>query len=225
MKAIAKCVTVLALALTAAAPCAADPVRIIGGALVFDGDSLLDFDPVRLTGTRGFTFEGNTGFGVFAPDVCLVAPCAAGSPLSIFAHWVGMDLGGTTTLEGRTYLRTGSASSDNSLSVTFDGSVVVPAVGSGSAVTTTPFTFTGRFFAFGLPDAAFVDLIGQGIATASFVRRDTGLPGIYLERLSYDFVDPAAAPEPSTFMLVAGGAALAAWRRQARKKEEGRWKK
>jgi hypothetical protein len=213
MKAIANCGTALALVMALASPCAADPVRIIGGALVFGGDSILDFEPVRLVGTRGFTFDGHVGFGVFAPEECVVAPCDAGSPLSLRAHWVGMDLGGTTTLEGRTYARTGSASSDNSLSVTFDGSLFVPAAGSGSMVVTTPFTFTGRF-AFGLPDAAVVDLIGQGIATASFARRETGLPGIYLERLSYDFAEAAAAPEPSTLALVAGGAALAAWRRR-----------
>ena len=223
MKAIAQCVAALAVALAWASPSAADPVRIVGGSLVFNGDSILDFDPVTLVGTRGFRFDGHVGFGVFAPDVCLVAPCDPGMPLSLHAHWVGMDFGGTTILDGRTYPRTGSASSDNSLSVTFDGSGVIPAIGSGSMSVTTPFTFTGRFFAFGLPDPTIVDLIGQGTATASFVRRETGLPGIYLERLSYDFVDAAAAPEPSTLALVAGGAAFAAWRRKKgrRRKEEG----
>jgi hypothetical protein len=214
MKVVANCGTALALVMALASPGAADPVRIIAGALVFDGDSILDFEPVHLVGTRGFTFDGHTGFGVFAPETCLVLPCSGGSALDLHAHWSGMDFGGTTTLEGRTYPRTGSASSDNSLMVTFDGSVIVPMVSSGSTVVTTPFTFTGRFFAFGLPDAAFVDLIGQGIATASFVRRETGLPGIYLERLRYDFAEAAAAPEPSTLALVAGGAAVAAWRRR-----------
>jgi hypothetical protein len=155
----------------------------------------LDLNPTSgafaLTGDRGFTLNTvlSTSNGVYGPDRCNGDPrnCVPGATLSLLGFWSGDGVGGTATLDGVTYTDIGGFNSTNSMSLTFDGSLVLPPIGP-SATLTTWFTFTDTFTHPGVDGPSTQDLItGGGTATVSMVP-DGGFPGSWhVNRVLYSF--------------------------------------
>lgn len=205
-----KRVVALAATFVYVSPAAADPVRITAGSLEYFAP--LDFSDLTLTGSMGFTFMGRPATGVFEPSSCAVAPCGAGDSFSLRAEWSGTDLGGTATFNDTIYERVGSLSGNTAMVAQFFGTMMTPErSGDGlgdRAVRTAPFSFEGRFFIEGFPQATVVRLVGDGMTTASF-RRQAGSDAWRLDGLHYDFGATAPVPEPSTLLLLLAGAACA----------------
>lgn len=157
------------------------------GRLVLQGDS------------RGFTFTGNPGTGIFTPiDQCnhFGGPCAAGDRVGLHALWTNGDLPGTATLDGVTYSPVGGFA-HQSMSVEFSGSFVLPPF-SEAAVVRAPFVFTGRFAGELAGGAGGVNLVGSGVVTISLTPF-TVLPGTqrwHVAHIRYEF--GAVAPAPWT---------------------------
>jgi len=203
MKAL--CAVALAATFGYVSPAAADPVRITAGALEYSAP--FDFSELTLTGSMGFTFSGQPGTGVFEPLSCAVALCQ-GDLLSLRAEWSGLDLGGMATLNETAYERVGSLSSNTAMVAQFFGTMMAPRMPGERTIGTARFSFEGRFFIEGVPESTVVQLVGEGLATASF-RRVAGSDAWRLDGLRYDFADTSPVPEPSTLLLFLAGAACA----------------
>src|SRR5215468_5367166 len=155
-----------------AAPLRAEDLQIFSGSL--------DVNEVNgkliLAGDRGFTFQASvaTGAGVFVPAHCNAGPlvCTPGTVVSLEAQWSGLDLTGAATLDGITYKVDGVA--DNSMSVLFSGSVVMPAFTNASTTVSAPFTLSGTFSHTGGSET----LHGSGTATV-FLSPHLGAPGVW----------------------------------------------
>ena len=215
MRAFAR-IAVAAMVVGCASPAAADPVQITSGSFAYLG-GIHSFSQITLEGTRGFTFAGFVGFGFFPAADCVFPECVSGEAIDLRAHWSGGDLPGTATVDGATYHAVGSASSDSSASVDFSGTLFAPTAGNGPVQQSTPFSFVGLFAVFEPRSTRIYDLEGAGVATATFSRHP-GTDAWRIDRLQYDFLDPALAPEPSTLGLVGLGAVAAAARRRRRGK-------
>jgi PEP-CTERM motif-containing protein len=199
--------SVLALAWGAAIPASADPIAITRGALTFNGSF---FEPLTIAGDRGFTFTATIGEGAvdFVP-ACGVE-CESGRTFSLGAFWSGSDLLGTATLDGRRFDDVGGLNSDTSAEVRFTGTMTVPLLGGGRAVTVSaPFAFEGTLFSFGPTDgfpAGTLSLAGGGIARGTFSNTQ-GTDEWNLDRMVFQLGDGAETPEPATLLLTATGAA------------------
>ena len=190
----------LALALACAAPAAADTIAITRGSLIFNGAF---FDPLTIGGDRGFTFDATVGDGVvdFVPGCG--GFCDPGTTFSLGAFWIGNDLTGTATVDGRTFERVGDLSSDTSAQARFSGSMFVPLPGGRSATMRSTFSFEGTLFVFhpeGVPEQ--FDLFGGGTAIGTFGRVE-GQNEWSLDRLVFRFDGADPVPEPATLLLVA----------------------
>src|SRR5215831_9689330 len=130
---------------SAAAPLRADDIQIFGGSL--DVNAHIGSGKLALFGDRGFTFQANVavGAGIFRPGDCNGGPlvCTPGMVVALDATWSGLDLAGPATLDGNTYKVDGVG--DNSMSVLFSGSVVMPAFTNASTTVSVPFTLSGTF--------------------------------------------------------------------------------
>jgi hypothetical protein len=192
-----------------AVPLHAEPIQITSGALVFLSRE------VTLVGS-GFTFAGHAGFGQDPIDLCRVPVCQAGSSVDLLAHFVGLDLSGTATLNGQTFTNVGSSISDTSLSATWAGTLAIPTEFNGG-VLTAPFTFSGVFFIFQLGAVTQQELFGQGTASFTFARQGSDPSAFHVTAATYEFesgATPAPVPEPMSITLVGAGlAGLAALRR------------
>jgi hypothetical protein len=208
---------IAALFLLIAAPARAD--RITAGALLYPGiTKSIDINLQSET----FVLDGFASpfFGIFTPRFqCSVAECLPGTTVNLLTHFSGGDLGGTATVDGRTFNTIGSLSSLASMSATWTGSLTIPAGYQGGFVT-GPFTFAGVFSYEVDPTTAWrnLTLFGSGTATATF--RPYGAPelapALLLDSIRYEF-DPAPSPEPATIVLT-GSALAGLWAARARRK-------
>lgn len=195
-----------ALALLVSVPASADRITI--GTLIYvQGGS-----PLTVTlRSDSFTFDGRASHlgGVFMPWLqCSVPECGAGSTVDLFSHWSGGDLPGTATLGDRAFTNVGSQASTSSLFATWTGSLPIPA-GFESGVLAAPFEFFG-VFSFQPEPGGFgrLDLVGNGMATATFRPYSPEFPGaLFLESIRYDFnaADVAPTPEPTSVLLLGSG--------------------
>jgi hypothetical protein len=207
--ALATAVAILAIAV----PVRGDPIQVTSGALHFLRE---DGSPSITLSGGGFTFAG-TGFltgGVFAPwNDCLVPNCVPGTTIDLHAFWLGSDLPGTATVDGRTFQNVGSLATDASLLAEWIGSVLIPTDFTGGTLT-APFSFSGQFSFFDFPNQTVLNLTGTGLATLNFTPFPTG-PGFFLSSATYAFEESMPTPEPMSIVLVGTGlAGLAALRRR-----------
>jgi hypothetical protein len=145
---------------------ASDGTRVTSGAMHFE-DTV---GGITLEGQSGFRMEAGvdvTG-GVYDPwNQCSFPECQPGTEVSLFAHWIGLDLNGTVSLRGKTYVLGQEGEGGAFGSVEFDGSVILPEfTGSGTAEVSAPFLFSGQV----APDnpsglIEFEPISGSGIAT------------------------------------------------------------
>lgn len=149
----------------------------------------------------GFTFNG-LGYpmaGVF-PLACVFDACTAGTLLDLDAHWMGTDLPGTAHLGDVRYDDIGSLASPVALDAHWLGSLTAM-----PGMVRAPFAFEGLL----QTPAGWVDLVGSGLASATFAPYEGRLT---LARLDYVFgSDAIANPEPATLLLMATGI-VGCWR-------------
>jgi hypothetical protein len=193
----------------------AEPIVVTGGFLTAP---LIPPGAVSIAGTRGFSLVGEvaTHEGNFQSLEC--SPCAPGDPLSVAGIVGGAVFSGIATLDGQTFAYTGSLDSPVNLFFEMFGGTVAPPGGSSPTTVRTPFTALGSFSApFPGQSARFR---AGGFATV-FLTPVPLFPGEAprwsMTSVRYDFVDPAAVPEPATLALVSGGLlAIAARRRRSK---------
>jgi len=123
-----------------AAAAVADSIRITSGSLTATENQT--FGHQITLESDGFTFEGVAGFGIFAPEQCQFGLCVPGAAVDLNARWVGFDLPGTATLNGRTFTNVGSAGADSSMSAEWTGTLNIPSGFTGGLLT-APFQFSG----------------------------------------------------------------------------------
>jgi hypothetical protein len=210
----------LLISLTAARTAAADPISLTSGWLDMHSFS----GPLFLSGDRGFSFSSHVDAvgGVFGPWNQCFNGCVPGTNMTLSAYWVGNDVTGPATLDGAAYPNVGSLSSNSSMEVRFDGTVVLPPFSDSLIQLTAPFLFKGMFFHPSSTGQQVSDaLIGGGIVTLT-LSPDRGIPGRWhLDRAQYLFADPSATPEPGTLVLMGTGliGLAAAFKRRARKSQ------
>jgi hypothetical protein len=203
----------LALSLGSAAPAAADPILITRGSFTFDSGT---FGRLTIAGNRGFSFDGGAEFGAVDFTSSCGGRCDPGSGFSLGAFWVGNDLPGIATIDGRRFDDVGGLNSDTAAQVRFTGTMLVPLVAAPSATSRSRFAFEGSLSVFhptGAPEV--FDFAGGGSVLGTF-RLIEGLDEWNLDRLVYHFDGADPTPEPATLLLVATGGIGALVRRRRR---------
>jgi hypothetical protein len=199
------------LVLATASHASADPVTITAGSLFVPG--VVELGSISLTGTRGFSLNGNVtpNEGVVEPFFCL--PCEPGSAIGVGAFLAGPAFVATGTIDGSGFALEGTINDPTSLVLQFLGSAIAaPSVVEGPAVVTAPFTATGSLQRLADPS---VSLRGSGTVSIFFspifVAPDA--PAIWeVDQVRYDFAQAAPVPEPGTLTLLTIGFAAAAVR-------------
>lgn len=128
------------LAVTATLTQASDGIRVASGALTFASQ----VGHISISGQANFSLEADvdSAGGSFNLDGC---DCAPGAEVSVFANWAGLDVRGTASLRGQSFVIGSEDADAGSATVTFDGTVTMPPLNdSGTAVVTAPFTFEGH---------------------------------------------------------------------------------
>ena len=212
-----------AIVLGLAQSAAADPVRIVSGALVHE--SAEGPTPITLTGdSEGFTLQGvvlNDVFALGPLSQCLEPVCTAGSTLSLRSSLT--EVGGEVTLRGQTYPIGGLAPGNAEALLQFDSSVGIPVSFDGGTLT-APFTFNGSFAYPSAPNNSLQQgppLIGHGIASVTLAPwGDPTFPDAFtVSALRFDFQDTEPVPEPASLPLMASGLGYLAGRRVGAKKK------
>ena len=198
---------------------AADPIRIVAGALVYQSGGA--GTSITLTGdSEGFTLQGGIANHLALGPVgqCIEPECIAGATVTLRSGIT--EIGGQATFQGQTYNIGGVDPASADVLFEFDGSVVIPNSFAGGMLT-APFTFSGFFAYPGPPNNTHYPappLVGQGIASVTFV--PWGAPehrdAFIVSALRFDFNDADPVPEPASVLLVAAGlaAGVAARRRR-----------
>jgi hypothetical protein len=188
----ARCVSIAAVAyvmLMGVRPAAAGEVTIDRGFL----DVSSNRGRMAIAGTRGFTFVGGVGDGIFMPQDCNLDPlhCTPGHQLSLRAHWDGSDLPGSATLDGVIYPKVGT--DPVNFLVDFTGFVTLPPLTAQPTTVTARFEFTGNFTH---PEPELV--LGTGTATV-YLQAQPFFPGSwFISRVVYDFGGALPPPWKST---------------------------
>jgi hypothetical protein len=169
-----------------------------GGYLVVPGPrvSSPDHGPAFLAGPDGFTFRGSiTNAGSQALLQCTDPRCTGGTTVSLISNFSDAnDTVGTATFRGTTYQSVGSVTSLNSISITTDGSVVLPPV-EDSGTVTAPFSFEG-LFTYEAADHSQqrVPLTGTGTAVLSPSRMSASFSDRWkIDSLTYYVASPLPA--------------------------------
>jgi hypothetical protein len=166
----------------------AEPVTVSSGYLEMRGSN----GPLLIGGNRGFTFDSSvsTADGVFAPAFCNGSPlaCVPGATVDLTAIWVGSDLRGTASLNGRLFTGIGSASGPNQIAVHFSGSLLLPASTGAATSVSAPFQFDGTFdHAAETGSTAHDTLTGSGMAIVSLAPSPVVQGGWSIARITYVF--------------------------------------
>jgi hypothetical protein len=125
---------------------------------------------VQISGTQGFSFDGNLASSYGPIDSCVSLECAPGTVIDLSDEWSGFDVGGIVQFRGKTYAEIGGISADASMFIAVSASVQLPAMSGQRETLTVPFDFAGAFL-FGLqgsrPDS--VPITGGGTVTITLV--------------------------------------------------------
>jgi hypothetical protein len=122
--------SVAVLCLTVSSEARAEPVRITGGVLDFNGalgGGAAQAGFLSIVGTRGFSADGlvDSGETRIDPIAQCIVDCQAGSTISVGGN-VGSGFSGRVTLDGQTYSDVSFNSSDF-LSLDLSGTIGIPA--------------------------------------------------------------------------------------------------
>ena len=183
---------------------AAEPIAITSGSLVLIPQGGL----LHLEGARGLVVDAR-GSGRAAIMECgPISLCVAGSTVTLNTAWVGSDLGGEVSIDGKTFPVALGTGTTGALSAIFTGSILLPGFSGEEAVSVSaPFNFTGRLSypaPIGIVPPSPEDLTGRGTATVNLTRGSFGGEGWTVTGATYLFepFDAEPVPEPTTIILV-----------------------
>ncbi len=215
--------SVAVLCLTVSRESRAEPVRITGGVLDFNGalgGGVTQAGFLSVFGNRGFSADGLVDSTETRVDpIANCFPCEPGSTIPVGVWIVGSGLAnGRVTLDGQTYSDINGQNSPDDLSLDLTGTIIFPAWRNAPVSISAPFDADGFFqhhdrltgnLLFQVP------IRGGGTATLNLAPEAGGTWALGTFR--YDFV-ATPTPEPATLTMV--GAPLVAALIRARKRRD-----
>jgi hypothetical protein len=196
----------------------AEPVTITGGSMVFSTGDMFQAGPISLTGTRGFSLQGDvlSGEGTVPGLGCCFFPGETLGPTR--GRLSGNAWRADATLDGQTFPNVGSADTLNPFLLDLFVTMIVPELQASPVTVPAPFTAIGHLSRVdpNLPPLN-VSVRGSGKVSVTFV--EVALGAWNSGGVRYDFTQPT--PEPATLMLVSGGVVAAAARVRKRRSAEG----
>ena len=207
------------LCLHVAVDARADPIRITGGVLDFNGEvgsGPTQLGELSVVGNRGFSATGFVASDETRVALAVTGGLQPGSTRSTEVAIVGLGLlGGRVTLDGQTYPDINGLTSTAVLSIDVTGTVELPAWQNAPVTISAPFRASG-FFESNTPSSSIGVLIRDsgGTLTLNLVPEPGGTWTTGTFR--YDFV-ATPTPEPATLTTV-GGSLVAVLMRPRRRR-------